>query len=67
MFNDKSNISNFSIKISGSYSKRVDYVKFLGVYIDSKLSWNEHINHVSSQVAKGVGVLSQLKHILPMF
>lgn len=45
--------------------KIVEYVKFLWVYISYKLSQSEHINHESRQVAKGVGVLSQLKHILP--
>jgi len=40
-------------------------VKFLGVTIDTNLSWSVHINNIVSKLSKGVGVISRLRHTLP--
>ena len=42
-----------------------EYVKFLGITIDRHLSWGQHVNNVTSSVAKGIGILYKLKHFLP--
>ena len=42
-----------------------EYVKFLGITIDKHLSWGQHINNVSSSIAKGIGILYKLKKFLP--
>lgn len=42
----------------------VHKIKFLGVIIDLKLTWHEHIYYLSSHVAKGAGIISRLKYIL---
>ena len=39
--------------------------KFLGVILDAKLTWGEHIAHVASRVACGVGVLNRARNLLP--
>ena len=49
-----------SIKID-----KVNTSKFLGVYIDSHLSWSDHINSISNKISRGVGILSKLKHFIP--
>ena len=49
-----------SIKID-----KVNTSKFLGVYIDSNLSWSDHINSISNKISRGVGILSKLKHFIP--
>ena len=41
--------------------KRVNDTKFLGVYIDSKLSWDRHIQHVKSKVSRGLGILCKAR------
>ena len=54
-----------NIDINGKNIIRTDKIRFLGVLIDSKLSWCDHINAVSSSLARCVGILSKLKHFLP--
>ena len=47
---------------------RIPYVhstKFLGVTIDDRLTWKDHINDIACKVARTSGVMNRLKHILP--
>ena len=37
---------------------------FLGVKIDSKLTWWDHVQYIKKKIAKNVGVLSRAKHLL---
>ena len=46
--------------------ERVTYFKFLGVIIDSNLTWSHHINHISNKLSRICGVLSRLKHYVPV-
>lgn len=43
---------------------QTDSTKFLGVYVDKHLGWNEHISHISKKLAKNISVLSRIKHCL---
>ena len=36
-------------------------MKFLGIVIDNKLSWAPHLKYITSNAAKGVGILSKLR------
>ena len=39
--------------------------KLLGLYIDSDLSFNEHVKHLCKKLAKHIGVLRSIRHYLP--
>ena len=41
--------------------RRSDFVKYLGVYIDEKLTWSVHINKLSLQLAKYNAMLYQIR------
>ena len=42
-----------------------EYVKYLGVLIDSNLSWKYHITHVASKISKNIGIIARLRHFTP--
>ena len=42
----------------------VTSTKFLGIIIDNKLKWNEHITHVKNKISKAVGILYKIKKFL---
>ena len=42
-----------------------EYVKYLGVLIDSHLSWKFHIDYVASKLSKIVGIIAHLRHFVP--
>ena len=46
--------------------ERVRCFKFLGVIIDSNLTWSHHINYTSNTLTRIYGVLSRLKHYVPV-
>ncbi|KAJ8046973.1 RNA-directed DNA polymerase from mobile element jockey [Holothuria leucospilota] len=45
--------------------KQVTTTKFLGVHIDAKLTWRDHISNISKTISRNVGILFKLKHFLP--
>ena len=66
---DKTNFVIFSykydlmippIKIGSSLVKEADFVKFLGVFLDNRLKFSCHANHISKKMSKSVGVLFKL-------
>ena len=56
---------DISIKIDGHRIPIVDKVKYLGMYLDEHLSWEFHINQLSTQLSRGNGILSKLRHYVP--
>ena len=41
------------------------YVKYLGVLIDSNLSWKYHTGHITSKISKTVGIIARLRYYVP--
>jgi hypothetical protein len=44
--------------------KRVNVVKFLGIYIDENLTWKYHIDHVCNKISKSIGVIARSRFVL---
>ena len=52
------------IKIDGVNIDRVYHTKFLGVEIDCKLRWREHVNNIQTKIAKNISGLYKMKFLL---
>ena len=52
-----------SLKINGKAVKSVLAKKFLGVILDHKLSWCEHIQYIKNKISKGIGILCKARKI----
>ena len=50
--------------MNNSIITRVRATTFLGVIIDEKLTWKDHISLVRSKLAKTVGILYRVRHLL---
>ena len=55
-----------NIKLDGVSLNRVSSTKFLGVIIDENLTWKNHIDAISKTISRNIGVLTQLKHFIPV-
>ena len=42
-----------------------DHVKYVGVLLDSHLSWKYHIDNVSLKISRIIGVIARLRHLVP--
>ena len=62
IFGNKRFEENYMISINGMNINRVYVTKFIGVHIDSKLNWNEHICVIKTKVAKNVSIMNRVKH-----
>ena len=59
---NKSLDSQITIKINNDIIKQVPSVKFLGVTLDQKLTWTNHINSVLKSITKSTGMIAKLRH-----
>ena len=67
MFTNKNiDIDQIHVSLSGSDIKHTSSLKFLGVTIDRKLTWKNHLDVICNKVAKNVGVLYRVK-MLPTY
>ena len=64
VFTNKSCNDTYSVCMNGLNLSRVFVTKFLGVHMDSKLDWNDHINIVRNKIAKNISVMNRVKHVL---
>ena len=53
------------LRIDQQIIAEVDHTKFLGIFIDKKLTWLNQVNHISLKISKSLCVLSKLKYKLP--
>ena len=44
--------------------ERVTCTKFLGVFLDEKLNWVQHVNHVANKISKGLGMMGRCRKFL---
>ena len=51
--------------INNNILTHLDSSKFLGVILDDHLSFKPHIQYISTKIAKNLGILFKIKHLLP--
>ena len=57
-------IENVVLRVEAQTIERVTQTKFLGVIIDEKLTWRNHVNYISTKIAKGIGILIKTRFCL---
>ena len=53
---------NFKIKVNGHKINPSEYIKYLGIYLDSTLSGKHHCELVSQKLKRANGMLSKIRH-----
>ncbi len=57
---------NIMIHINNEPLKKVSIAKYLGMYIDENLKWDEQINVVIPKISTNIGILRSLRRIVPI-
>ena len=55
---------DINIYLDGEQLKPKEYAKYLGVYIDNKLSWQKHIQETNNKINKRIEILKIIRHYL---
>ena len=55
-----------TITINKKAIKEKEYIKYLGVLIDSTLSWKHQISNVSKKISRAIGIMYKLRPFLPL-
>jgi len=68
LFHSKYNKKNYdiNIKMKGIKLEPSQSVQYLGLYLDDNLSWDYHITQLSRKLSRANGVLSKLRHYVPI-
>ena len=53
---------NFNLNISDKQLKREYCIKYLGIMIDSNLSWKKQVECVVKKIRRSIGILSKIRH-----
>ena len=60
-------LSTIDIKLNNCSIAHKSDVTFLGVILDEKLKYKDHINFICRKISKSIGILNKLKNLLPFF
>ena len=58
---DSGQIFHLNLKIDDTVIDKVETTKFLGVMIDPKFLWHNHISYLSAKIAKSLYILSRIR------
>ena len=59
--------NNLKLVLGNNIIERNHFVKFIGLYLDEKLEWANHISHVEAKISKSLYIMNSVKNILPFF
>ena len=45
--------------------RRVKIVKYLGMIVDDKLVWDQHVDNISSKITRNIGIFKHIRHFIP--
>ena len=56
---------NFKIKMNGHHVRPTDFIKYLGIYLDSTLSGKYHCEILTKKLKRANGMLCKIRHYVP--
>ena len=64
LFTNKHILMDMNVRIENQYIERVKSTKFLGIMIDDRLSWKDHIMIIKKKISRGIGIINKAKKVL---
>ena len=61
----KNETPQVKIEFNGKTIEQVSHTRFLGIYINEKLEWKNHVTHVLSKISSGCYSLKCIKNMVP--
>ena len=64
LYSNNSKVKDITVTMNNIKIKFVETVKYLGIFIDSKLTWCDHITSLASVISRNVGILYRSSFVL---
>ena len=58
--------AKFNLTINHNLIKKSEFVKYLGVFLDDKLSWKIHIEKICQKLSRVCGIIYNLRYYVPL-
>ena len=65
LFSNRSKEIPHDVVIDDIVIKQTDCFKFLGLFIDSSMSWKYHVDYLCKKLARNIGVINRIKCFFP--
>ena len=52
----------YAIMVDGQEVRRVNIVKYLGIMVDDKLVWDQHVDYISGRITCNIGILNPIAY-----
>ena len=53
---------NFKLFLADKYLHQENNIKYLGIYMNSTLSWKPHVEYIIKKIKRSIGILSKLRY-----
>ena len=63
----KTKANDICVKLNGSTVAKVQYWRYLGIFLDDTLTWSHHIDTVYIKLMKYVGLFYKIRSKLPLY
>ena len=60
LFTNSKSFRNITITLNNACIKQIHSARSLGVYIDDKMIWKDHISYISNKLAKSISILHRV-------
>ena len=58
-------LKKINLNINKNNIKQVTIFKYLGIYLDNKLTWQEHLQNLQTKLAKFTGIVYKIRNFAP--
>jgi hypothetical protein len=59
-------VQHLELRVADDLIEQVSEFKYLGIWLDSKVKFSTHISKVAAKISSKLGLLSRIRHFLPM-
>ena len=66
VFTRKKTNLNLNLTMEDNKLIRVNKIKYLGVILDEKLNWKDHINYLTNKISKSSYIISKIRHYVDL-
>ena len=66
IYNNSKLTVDINVVLNGVEIDCAETVRYLGVFIDNKLTWESHITHISSIISRNIGIINRSRFFLTL-